>query len=97
MKKEITAEEVKHIAELSRIALTEDECAAMREHLGKILGYFETLDGVDISGVSPTAHILDSVNVLRDDVPRESMSNEALLKNAPQSEDGAYIVPRVVE
>lgn len=97
MKKDISTEEVKHIASLSRIEFSDGECESMRTHLQTVLGYFETLDGVDVSDVPPTAHILSDVNVLRDDVPQPSMANEELLKNAPREEDGAYIVPRVVE
>lgn len=97
MKRDITTEEVKHIAALSRIEFSDGECEDMRLHLSKVLGYFETLDGVDVSDVPATAHILSAVNVLRDDEPQPSMENDELLKNAPKAEDGAYIVPRVVE
>lgn len=95
--KDITTDEVKHIADLSKLELSDSELSAMRGHLQKMLGYFETLDSVDVSDVPPTAHILSAVNVLRDDVVAPSMENSELLKNAPEAEDGAYIVPRVVE
>lgn len=95
--KEISTEEVKHIAKLSMLDLGENETEMCRKHLQKMLGYFETLDGVDISKVPPTAHILSEVNVLREDVAMPSMDNEELTANAPEKEDGAYIVPRVVE
>lgn len=94
---EITTEEVKHIAELSRLEFTPEEYEDMREHLQKQIKYFEILDSVDISGVPPTAHILDAVNVLREDAVYPSMPNDALLENAPESDGGAYVVPRVVE
>ena len=97
MKKDVSIEEIKHIAKLSRIEFSDEECESMRSHLCNVLEYFETLDGVDVSDVPPTAHILSAVNVLRDDVPQPSMKNEELLKNAPQADGGAYIVPRVVE
>ncbi|MDE7463885.1 MAG: Asp-tRNA(Asn)/Glu-tRNA(Gln) amidotransferase subunit GatC [Clostridiales bacterium] len=97
MKKDVSTEEVKHIAKLSRLEFSDDEIGSVRGHLKKVLGYFETLDGVDVSDVPPTAHILSAVNVLREDVARPSMDNAELLKNAPEADDGAYIVPRVVE
>lgn len=97
MNKDISIEEVKHIAALSRIEFSDGECEKMREHLKKVLGYFETLDGVNVSDVPPTAHILSAVNVLREDIALPSMDNSELLKNAPDAEDGAYVVPRVVE
>ncbi len=97
MNKDITIQEVEHIAKLSRLEFADGEARCMREHLKKVLAYFETLDGVDVSGVEPTAHILSSVNVLRADAPQQSTPASELLKNAPAAEDGAYIVPRVVE
>ena len=95
--KEITTEEINRIAALSKLEFTEAERASVREHLQKMLWVFETLDNFDVSKVPPTAHIIDKVNVLRDDVVAPSMANAELLKNAPQADDGAYIVPRVVE
>ncbi|MCH5162347.1 MAG: Asp-tRNA(Asn)/Glu-tRNA(Gln) amidotransferase subunit GatC [Clostridiales bacterium] len=97
MNKDISTEEVKHIASLSRLEFSDEECGAMREHLKNVLGYFETLDGVDVSSVPPTAHVLSMVNVLREDVVKPSVDNDKLLKNAPAADDGAYVVPRVVE
>lgn len=97
MKKRVTTEEVMHIADLSRLAFTDAECEAQREHLEKVLGYFETLDGVDIADVPPTAHILDAVNVLREDEVEPSFDNAELVANAPERDDGAYVVPRVVD
>lgn len=95
--KDITTEEVKRIAKLSKLEFTDAETERMREHIEKMLWVFETLDGADVSAVPPTAHILPGVNVLRDDEIEPSMDNAALLRNAPQAEDGAYVVPRVVE
>ncbi len=93
----ITDEEVKRIAKLSALNLTDGEVVGMKKHLNAMLAYFETLDGIDVSSVPPTAHILDAVNVLREDVSQCSMPTEELLKNAPESDGGAYVVPRVVE
>lgn len=97
MKKEITIAEVERLAKLSRIEFTPTQLQNMQKHLESVLGYFETLDGVDISDVPPTAHILSSTNVLRDDTVEPSMDRELLLCNAPKVDDGAFVVPRVVE
>lgn len=97
MKKTIDNSEVLHIADLAELELDEQETEAQRKHLQKMLDYFEVLDRFDVSSVPPTAHILSAVNVLRDDEVVESFPNEALLKNAPRSDGGAYVVPRVVE
>ena len=69
----------------------------MRKHLQNILKHFEMLDSVDTSKIEATAHILDTVNVLREDKAEPSTDREALVANAPEQEDGCYIVPRVVE
>ncbi len=97
MFKKIDKQEVKRIADLSMLSFTDEESDEMCVHLRKVLEYFETLDGVDVSDVPATAHILSVVNVLRDDVIMPSTDNAELLKNAPETKDGAYVVPRVVE
>lgn len=94
----ISEDEVKHIAKLSRLQFDENGVKEMAGHLSTVLGYFEMLDSVDTSLVPPTAHILDKVNVLREDEPQERpFDREQLLKNAPESDGEAYIVPRVLE
>ena len=93
----ISREEVLHIATLSRLSFNEDELAVMGEEMSSILQRFEQLNAVDVSDVPPTAHILPFVNVLREDEAREPMDREQLLKNAPDSDGSAYIVPRVIE
>lgn len=97
MKKTIDDNDVEHIASLAALTLSDEERNAHKKHLQKMLDTFEVLDRFDVSDVPPTAHILSAVNVLRDDVVVESYPVENLLANAPQSEDGAYVVPRVVE
>lgn len=93
----VTIKDVEHIAELSRLILDDSQKEQMRVHLEGVLEHFKTLDSADVSNVAATAHILDSVNVLREDVPTESFEREKLLSNAPESEDGAYVVPRAVD
>lgn len=93
----ISREEVLHIATLSRLRFEENELAVMGEEMDSILDRFEQLNAVDVSDVPPTAHILPFTNVLREDVAGEPMNREELLKNAPDSDGSAYIVPRVIE
>lgn len=94
----ITEKEVKHIAALSRLKFDGDGMKEMAAHLSTVLEYFEMLDSVDTAQVKPTAHILDKVNVLREDTAREkAFDREELLKNAPLAQDGAYIVDKVLE
>ena len=89
----ITREQVLHIARLSRLALTEDEIERFSGQLSAILDAVGTVAELDLDGVEPTAHPLDLVNVLGDDVPRPSLSVEDALANAPDSEDGFFGVP----
>lgn len=96
MKNTVTIDDVRHIAELSKLKFTDEECEEMRLHLQKQAENFEILDTVDVSDVPPTAHILSAVNVLREDVAAPSFDNAELLANAPESADGAYIVPRIL-
>lgn len=94
---EITKKEVERIAALSRLEFDESEKEDMRLHLQNILKHFEMLDSVDTSKIEATAHILDAVNVLREDAAEPSMDRDKLLSNAPEQDDGCYIVPKVLE
>lgn len=89
--------EVEKIATLSRLSFSEDEKKEYQRHLEAILITAKKLEELDTSGVLPTAHIQGISNVLREDAAGESMNNEALTANAPERENGCFIVPRVVE
>jgi aspartyl-tRNA(Asn)/glutamyl-tRNA(Gln) amidotransferase subunit C len=93
----LTAEEVRHIARLARLGVTDDEVERLREQLSTILGHFEVLNAIDTDGVPPTAQSFDLTNVERDDVARPSATRDEALANAPRTE-GPYIrVRRVLE
>ena len=93
----LTPEQVRHIARLARVGLTDDEVARFQSQLSEILDYFERLNEVDSANVPPTAHTLDMRNVMRDDEPRESLDKEEVLANAPQREDDFFRVRVVLE
>lgn len=94
----IDKKEVMHIAELSKLTFDDKSLSEMGAHLETVIGYFEMLDSVDTSKISPTAHIIDKINVLREDVKTSvAFDRDLLLANAPEKENGCYIVPRVVE
>ena len=93
----ISKEEIDHLATLSRLRFTGDEIEEIGTHLDNIIERFKELDKVDVSDVSPTAHILPFTNVLREDEEKASMDRAKLLSNAPETDGEAYIVPRVVE
>ena len=93
----LTPEEVRHIARLARVGLTDDEVARFQSQLSEILDYFERLNEVDSENVPPTAHTLDMRNVMREDEPRESLDKEEVLANSPQREDDFFRVRVVLE
>ena len=93
----LTTPEVEHIALLSRLELSDAERERAATELSQIIGYFEALNELDTAGVEPTMHALPIENVLRADEVRAGLSHQAALQNAPESADGMFQVPRVVE
>ncbi len=89
--------EVEKIAALSRLSFSEDEKNEYQHHLEEILITAKKLEELDTSEVLPTAHIQGISNVLREDAANMSMDNELLTANAPERENGCFIVPKVVE
>ena len=93
----LSREEVKHIALLARLGLTEADVEKFREQLSNILENFEILKQVDTSGVPPTSHPIALTNVLREDEVVPSLLPKEILANAPQEEDGCFRVRAVLE
>ncbi len=93
----LSREEVRKVALLARLELSEEELDAQVGHINSLLSHFDILQQLDVSGVEPTSHIIPIVNVLRDDVARPSLTREEVLMNAPESRDGCFVVPRIVE
>lgn len=93
----ITKQEVEHVAKLARLELSEQEKDKLTDQLSGILTYVETLNGLDTTGVEPTAHVLDLKNVMRDDVAAPSLPRERALANAPDQAAGHYKVPKIIE
>ena len=91
----LTSDEVRHIALLARVGMTDDEVEVMREQLSGILEHFQVLQRVDTDGVEPTAHSVETHAVLRDDEPRDSVPKGDALANAPHR-DGDYVRVRAV-
>ncbi|MDR0425810.1 MAG: Asp-tRNA(Asn)/Glu-tRNA(Gln) amidotransferase subunit GatC [Clostridiales bacterium] len=89
--------EVRRIAALSRIRLTEAEETAMRAHLEVVLRQFSVIGSVDTEAVAPTAHILPAANVLREDEAQAPTAREVLLACAPKADGECFIVPAVIE
>ncbi|MFK4303595.1 MULTISPECIES: Asp-tRNA(Asn)/Glu-tRNA(Gln) amidotransferase subunit GatC [unclassified Paenibacillus] len=93
----ISTEDVRHVAKLSRLNLTAVEEDTMTGQLNAILHYAEKLNELDTEEVKPTTHVLHVSNVMRDDEVRESLTHEQVMRNAPEEEDGQFKVPAVLE
>lgn len=94
---EITKEQVKHVANLARLEVTEEEAEMFTKQLSSIIKFAEQLNEIDTDGIEPTTHVLDLKNVMRKDEPREWITREEALKNAPDHKDGQFRVPSILE
>jgi aspartyl-tRNA(Asn)/glutamyl-tRNA(Gln) amidotransferase subunit C len=96
----LTDEEVRYIADLANLRLTNEEVRRMSYDLGQILTYIEQLNELDTANVEPMAQVLfaeDEIATLREDIPHTPLTNEEALANAPLSGDGYLKVRRVIE
>jgi len=89
--------DVDYLARLARVELTDDERSHFGEQLREILGHFQQLQEVDVTGVEPTAHAFALENVLRADEPGPVLSVAEVLLNAPASRQNQIVVPKVVD
>jgi aspartyl-tRNA(Asn)/glutamyl-tRNA(Gln) amidotransferase subunit C len=92
----LSDDEVRHVASLARLALTDDEVTALAPQLSAILDYAEQVGEVAAADVPPTTHPFALTNVSRPDEPRPSTSREDILAMAPQVEQHRFAVPRIV-
>jgi aspartyl-tRNA(Asn)/glutamyl-tRNA(Gln) amidotransferase subunit C len=92
----LSQDEVRHVARLARLALTDDEVAALAPQLSKILDYAEHVGEVAAEDVEPTVHPFALANVTRPDERRPSLSREDVLAGAPEVEQHRFAVPRIV-
>jgi len=88
---------VKRVAHLARIAVTSEEAERMRDELNAILGFVAQLDEVDVAGVEPMTSVVEMAMKKRQDVVADGGKADDILANAPISEDGFFMVPKVVE
>jgi aspartyl-tRNA(Asn)/glutamyl-tRNA(Gln) amidotransferase subunit C len=92
----LSESEVRHVAMLARLAVTDEQVETLRDELNSILGHIDAIQQLDLEGVEPMTHAVPMVNEVRDDVVRPVLDRELALKNAPASEDGAFMIPRIV-
>lgn len=95
-KRHISREEVEHVAWLAHIELTEEEKERFTDQFNRILDYFKKVDEADTKDVAPTYHVLDLINIYREDKAKEPLPKDEALKNAPKKEDGFFKSPRIV-
>lgn len=92
----LSEQDVRHVAMLARLGLTDAEIETMRLDLNSILGYIDDIQRLDLASVPPMAHAINVVNVTRPDVARPSFPQEVAIANAPASENGAFVIPQIV-
>ncbi len=93
----ISPEQVAHVAHLARLNLSEAEQQQFTAQLGAILSYMEQLNEVPTDDVEPTSHVLDLVNVFREDRAQQTVTVDEALRNAPERAHQYIVVPRIVE
>ena len=93
----ISKEEILHIADLSKLYVSDDKIEKYTKDLSDVVDLANSLESIDVSDVYPTNHILDIKNVFRKDEVGVSNSREDILKNAPHSQAGCISVPKVVD
>ncbi|HJF85156.1 Asp-tRNA(Asn)/Glu-tRNA(Gln) amidotransferase subunit GatC [Megamonas hypermegale] len=93
----VTREDVENVALLSRLSIDEKDMDKNIQELSDFLEYVDRLQQVDTENVMPTAHVLPIQNVFREDVVKPSLDRDLALSNAPESEDGYFRVPKIIE
>jgi aspartyl-tRNA(Asn)/glutamyl-tRNA(Gln) amidotransferase subunit C len=89
--------DVRDVARLARIELTDEEVTTFQSQLGKVLEYVEQLKSLDVSSVEPTAHANPIFNVFREDVAKPGLDRKDALANAPHSANNLVVVTKVIE
>lgn len=87
---------IRHVAALARIALSDEEIERFGKELGELLGHVRALERLDISSVPATAQVVESRNVFRGDVERPCLDRDVVLEAAPQRQGAFFRVPRII-
>jgi aspartyl-tRNA(Asn)/glutamyl-tRNA(Gln) amidotransferase subunit C len=89
----ISRDQVLHVARLARLRVSDDEIERMSRELSTVLDHIEKISELDLDGVPPTTHVIEVVNVMRPDEPRESWPPERVLESAPDATPAGFRVP----
>ncbi len=92
----ITKEEVLYVAHLARLDLDAESIEKFAGQIDEILGYIEKLKQVDTENIKATSHAIFLTNAFREDEEQEHLDRDRVLANAPESEDGSFVVPKIV-
>lgn len=93
----VTEKDVRYMADLARLQLSEEEVKSFAQDMNQILGYMERLDELDTSDVEPLEHVIDLDSRLRPDKAEAPLSHGDALKNAPDADSDYFRVPKVIE
>ncbi|MFY3790126.1 Asp-tRNA(Asn)/Glu-tRNA(Gln) amidotransferase subunit GatC [Ureibacillus sp. MALMAid1270] len=93
----LSKEEVKHVAHLARLAITDEDAEKFAEQLGKITYFAEQLSELDTTNVAPTSHVLPMVNVMREDIAVKGLDRDVMMLNVKEQENGQVKVPPILE
>jgi len=92
----ISKEDIIHVANLARLEVSDADIETFADQLGEVLEYVNTLNQVDTQGVPQTSHAISLTNAFREDVESGHLDRDKALSNAPEKEDGSFLVPKVV-
>ncbi|MGV8073297.1 MAG: Asp-tRNA(Asn)/Glu-tRNA(Gln) amidotransferase subunit GatC [Syntrophobacteraceae bacterium] len=96
MREKISRDEVRHVANLARLELSEQEEMRMTEQMNQILTYMDKLNELDTTNIPATTHAIQLQNVFRADEARPSLDRKNVLANAPDSDGKSFLVPKVI-
>jgi len=88
---------IEHLAQLARLSVSDNEKTLFTNQIDSILSYMDKLNELDTGNVEPTSHVISLSNVVRDDLPKDSLEREDALMNAPDRTDKFYRVPKIIE
>lgn len=93
----IDLEEVRHVAKLARLHLEEAELLSLQTELSALLGHFEEIRAIDVTGIEPRTHAIAIQNVWSEDEPGPTLPREAALRNSALVRAGLFVVPQIIE
>lgn len=93
----ISDETIEYVGILAKLDLNDEEKEAAKKDMGSMLDYIDKLNELDTTGVEPMSHVFPVNNVFREDTVTNGDDRDNILKNAPESKDGSFVVPRTVD